>query len=47
MPLPAPPKGVSMRKLIVTLLAFVPLAFAQTQTFTYTYYGIALAGLSG
>ncbi len=31
-----------MRKLIVTLLAFVPLAFAQTQTFTYTYTGLPL-----
>ena len=31
-----------MRKLIVTLLAFVPLAFAQSQTFTYTYSGLPL-----
>jgi uncharacterized protein (TIGR03437 family) len=31
-----------VRKLIVTLLAFVPLAFAQTQTFTYTYTGLPL-----
>jgi uncharacterized protein (TIGR03437 family) len=31
-----------MRKLILTLLAFVPLAFAQTQTFTYTYTGLPL-----
>jgi len=31
-----------MRKLIVTLLAFVPLAFAQSQTYTYTYTGFPL-----
>lgn len=31
-----------MRKLIVTLLAFVPLAFTQTQTFTYSYNGLPL-----
>ncbi|MEO8597685.1 MAG: proprotein convertase P-domain-containing protein [Candidatus Solibacter sp.] len=29
-----------MRKLIVTLLAFVPLAFSQTQSFTYSYTGL-------
>ena len=33
---------VAMRKLILTMLAFVPLAFAQTQTFTYTYTGLPL-----
>src|SRR3954468_10624447 len=31
-----------MRKLIVILLAFVPLAFTQTQSFTYTYTGLPL-----
>jgi uncharacterized protein (TIGR03437 family) len=31
-----------MRKLIVTLLAFVPLAFSQAQTYTYTYSGLPL-----
>src|SRR4051794_37684437 len=30
-----------MRKL-VTLLAFLPAAFAQPQTFTYTYSGLSL-----
>jgi uncharacterized protein (TIGR03437 family) len=34
--------AIPMRKMIVTLLAFVPLAFAQTQTFTYTYTGLPL-----
>lgn len=31
-----------MRKLIVTLLTFAPLAFTQTQSFTYTYNGLSL-----
>jgi len=31
-----------MRKLIVILLALVPLAFAQTQNFTYTYSGLPM-----
>jgi uncharacterized protein (TIGR03437 family) len=31
-----------MRKPIVTLLAFVPLAFAQPQNFTYTYSGLPM-----
>jgi uncharacterized protein (TIGR03437 family) len=31
-----------MRKALLALLAFVPLAFAQTQTITYTYDGVAL-----
>ena len=31
-----------MRKLIVSLLVFVPLAFTQSQTFTYTYTGLPL-----
>ena len=35
-------EGVQMRKLIVGLLAFVPLAFSQSQTFTYTYSGLPL-----
>ena len=38
----APPKGEPMRKLIVSLLAFAPLAFAQSQSFTYTYSGLPL-----
>src|SRR4051794_12827538 len=42
MTVPAPPKGEPMRKLIVSLLAFVPLAFAQSQSFTYTYSGLPL-----
>jgi uncharacterized protein (TIGR03437 family) len=31
-----------MRKAIITLLAFVPLVFAQTQNFTYTYTGLPM-----
>jgi len=31
-----------MRKLVLTLVAFVPLAFAQSQTYTYTYTGFPL-----
>jgi uncharacterized protein (TIGR03437 family) len=31
-----------MRKLIVALMVFVPIAFAQTQSFTYTYDGLPL-----
>ncbi len=31
-----------MRKLILTFLAFVPLAFSQSQTYTFTYSGLSL-----